>query len=108
MIQRPAVKRRSPASGLVDRYQKPLLLKSPAHTGRIRLLLDLYPEARFVHIHRNPFDIYRSMLGAFRKLRPWWALQKPPGPAEEEEQVLDRYEQVYRAFTIIAGTPYHH
>ena len=37
---------------------RPLVLKSPAHTGRVRLLLEAFPEARFIHIHRNPYDVF--------------------------------------------------
>ena len=32
------------------RDQRPLILKSPSHTPRIPLLLELFPEAKFVHI----------------------------------------------------------
>lgn len=37
-----------------------LLLKSPCHMGRIRLFLRLYPEAKFIFIHRNPYDVFMS------------------------------------------------
>jgi hypothetical protein len=36
---------------------KPLLIKSPVHTGRIKLLLRLFPKARFLYIHRNPIKV---------------------------------------------------
>jgi hypothetical protein len=32
---------------------KRMVLKSPPHTARIRVLLDLFPDARFVHIYRD-------------------------------------------------------
>src|SRR5262249_10344440 len=41
------------AQKLTWKYRRPLLFKSPPHTARIRLLLELFPGARFVHIHRN-------------------------------------------------------
>lgn len=31
---------------------KPLVIKSPTHTARVRLLLRLFPRARFVYLHR--------------------------------------------------------
>src|SRR4051794_31698358 len=43
-----------------DRRRRPIVLKSPPHTCRIGLLLDLFPGARFVHIHRDPFVVFRS------------------------------------------------
>jgi hypothetical protein len=43
-----------------------LVLKSPPHLGRLNTLLNLFPEARFIHIVRNPYTVYLST----RKL--WW------------------------------------
>jgi hypothetical protein len=45
---------------LTLRYGRPLVLKSPPHTSRIRLLLEAFPDARFIHIHRDPYDVFRS------------------------------------------------
>jgi omega-hydroxy-beta-dihydromenaquinone-9 sulfotransferase len=45
---------------LTWKYNRPLLLKSPPHTGRIKLLLDMFPDARFVHIYRNPYVVFQS------------------------------------------------
>ena len=40
--------------GLSYRYEgKPLILKSPPHTGRIRKLAEWFPGARFIHIART-------------------------------------------------------
>jgi len=41
---------------------KRVVLKSCPHTARIRLLLELFPDARFVHIHRNPYEVFASTL----------------------------------------------
>lgn len=42
------------------KYQRPLLLKSPQNTCRIKLLLELFPDAKFVHICRNPYRVFQS------------------------------------------------
>lgn len=39
---------------------KQLLLKNPHNTGRVKELLELFPESKFVFIYRNPFDIFLS------------------------------------------------
>ncbi|WP_370476574.1 sulfotransferase family protein [Tamlana flava] len=39
---------------------KQLILKSPPNTARIKLLLANYPNAKFIFIHRNPYDVYAS------------------------------------------------
>src|SRR5262249_18446044 len=54
----------------------PLVLKSPSNTGRVRTLLELFPDARFVHIHRNPYDVFRSTKHTMRTAGPWWQLQR--------------------------------
>ncbi len=39
-----------------------VVCKSCGHTARVRLLLEAFPDARFVYIHRNPFEVYASTL----------------------------------------------
>ncbi|MDZ4684264.1 MAG: sulfotransferase [Planctomycetaceae bacterium] len=45
---------------LTVRSPRPLVLKSPSHTYRIPLLLELFPDARFVYISRDPYAVYSS------------------------------------------------
>ena len=35
-----------------------LLLKSPIHTARIPVLRQLFPEAQFIYIHRDPLEVF--------------------------------------------------
>lgn len=44
------------------KHRKPLVLKSPTHTARIGRLLEMFPDARFVHICRDPYDVFRSTM----------------------------------------------
>jgi len=52
-----------------------LVLKSPAHLARIPMLLRLFPEARFIHIYRNPYVVYESTVHLWKTLLSWWAFQ---------------------------------
>jgi hypothetical protein len=79
------------------KHGKPLVLKSPGHTCRIRLLLELFPEARFVHIHRNPYEVFRSTQHTVRAVTPWWALQRPDY-SDLEGRTLRQYREVYDVF----------
>ena len=54
---------------------KRLLLKNPAHSARIRRIRMLFPGAKFIHIHRHPFDVFRSTQTLYRSLLPLLALQ---------------------------------
>jgi len=38
--------------------QPRLLLKNPCNTARVKELLELYPDAKFVHIYRNPYHVF--------------------------------------------------
>jgi omega-hydroxy-beta-dihydromenaquinone-9 sulfotransferase len=61
---------------LTYKYRRPLVLKSPANTGRIKTLLEMFPDAKFVHIRRNPYDVFQSHKHTLRTAGPWWQLQR--------------------------------
>jgi hypothetical protein len=82
---------------LTWRYDRPLLLKSPPHTGRIRLLLEMLPDARFIHIHRHPYRVFQSTKHTHEKVRPTFALQRWPRE-DLEEGIIRRYQAMYEAF----------
>lgn len=37
-----------------------LVIKNPSNTGRIHLLLEMFPNAKFVYIQRNPYVVFES------------------------------------------------
>jgi hypothetical protein len=39
-----------------------VVVKSCTHTARIRMILEMFPNAKFVHIHRHPYRVYASTL----------------------------------------------
>jgi hypothetical protein len=82
---------------LTWKYRKPLLLKSPPHTCRIKLLLELFPEARFVHIHRNPFTVYQSTRHTLSRVLRHTRLQGGTG-YDAEDNILRRYREMYEVF----------
>lgn len=55
---------------------RPLLLKNPANTARIRHLRRLFPGARFIHIHRNPYEVFASSVHLYLKAQEAWGLHK--------------------------------
>jgi hypothetical protein len=54
-----------------------LILKSPTHTGRLRLLAEMFPDAKFVHISRDPYDVVPSTIRLWKSLEYVQALQSP-------------------------------
>jgi len=56
---------------------KRIILKSPLHTFRIRILLKLFPEARFVHLVRDPYIIFPSTIQMLSSMFRTFGLQTP-------------------------------
>ncbi len=53
-----------------------LVIKNCAHSGRIKTLLKLFPEARFIHIHRDPYEVFLSTVHMHRTVLPKSQLQR--------------------------------
>ncbi len=60
-------------------YKDPrrLVLKSPTHTCRIKVLLELFPDARFIHIVRDPYVVFPSTVNLWKALYETHGFQKP-------------------------------
>jgi hypothetical protein len=76
---------------------KRLVVKNCAHTARIRTLLGLFPDAKFVHIHRNPYQLFLSTLHMHRTVLLRSQLQEID-PNQVEAHVLRFYEQLMHRF----------
>jgi omega-hydroxy-beta-dihydromenaquinone-9 sulfotransferase len=74
-----------------------LLLKSPPHTARIRTILEMFPDARFIHIHRNPYRVFQSQRHFF-DTAGWYTYLQKPDIAGLDEAILTRHEVMYDAF----------
>ena len=83
--------------------RKPPLLKSPYNTGRVAALRDLFPGAKFIHLYRNPFAVYRSNLRLAREGFVTFQLQDPDPENSYETRFLGHYRQLEEAFYRDAG-----
>jgi omega-hydroxy-beta-dihydromenaquinone-9 sulfotransferase len=54
---------------------KRLVLKNPVNTARIRLLLTLFPDAKFIHIHRSPYEVFASARNLYHRITELTTLQ---------------------------------
>jgi hypothetical protein len=82
---------------LTWKYRRPLILKSPHHTCRIKLLLDMFPDARFVHIHRNPYHVFQSSRRQMAIALRANTLQNP-GSHSIDTMIIQRYKNMYDVF----------
>ena len=73
------------------------LSKNPPHTGRLKALTELFPNAKYVYLMRNPYTVFESTRNFFlNTIRP---LELHSIPVEEMEQnILRNYVELYRAY----------
>lgn len=76
---------------------KPLCLKNPPNTARIRSLLNLYPEAKFVHIIRDPEQVFRSTRKLWKTVTDLLGLRRATREQMDQNFVLF-YELTMRRF----------
>jgi hypothetical protein len=81
---------------------KRLVLKSPNNTARIGTLLELFPGAKFIHICRNPYRVFRSTRIVYERVLPGAQLQKI-SMGEIDTFILRFYDQLMRKY--IADRP---
>jgi hypothetical protein len=73
------------------------VLKSPPHTARVGVLSEMFPEARFLHVVRDPFVVFSSTMRLWRSLHDVQGLQVDRGETLER-YVFNAFEEMYAAF----------
>jgi len=76
---------------------RPLLLKNPANTARIQLLRAMFPGARFIHLHRNPYKVFTSSVHLYLSAQEAWGLQATDR-RQVVEHVLASYPELMCAY----------
>jgi hypothetical protein len=79
-------------------HEKPLILKSPAHTYRVKLLTEIYPESKFIIIYRHPVHVIQSTLHTLNRVPPYRRLQE----IEDKNRFTDtvkNYQRMIKAFS---------
>ncbi|MGZ5423561.1 MAG: sulfotransferase family protein, partial [Candidatus Aminicenantales bacterium] len=74
-----------------------LVIKNPLNTSRIPVLLDMFPEAQFIFLYRNPYVVYPSLLHTFSRMIGAYQLESMT-TQEIEDNVLSFYEKMMRAY----------
>jgi omega-hydroxy-beta-dihydromenaquinone-9 sulfotransferase len=77
---------------------KQLVLKNQDNTGKIKLLLEMYPDAKFIFIYRNPYHLYYSMIKFMKVIIPLYCLQTPPPMKIIEESMMDLYVRMTKKY----------
>lgn len=74
---------------------KRLVIKNCADSARLKTLLELFPDAKFIHIYRNPYEIFRSTVFLYKVVLERAQLQEISHD-EFESWVLQFYTQLMR------------
>ena len=73
----------------------PLILKSPPHTGRLAILAEMFPTAKFVHISRDPQAMIPSTIKLWKSLDAVQALQSREDERDVEDYVFECFDRMY-------------
>lgn len=74
---------------------KTLILKSASTTSRVKELLEIFPDARFVHIYRNPSAVYLSTERLYEKILPLFGFHKVSN-SEIESFIISSYKEYHQ------------
>ena len=75
------------------------MLKSLVNTARIPLLLELFPDARFIFISRNPYKVYLSTWKLYKNIIPIFSFQHISSEKLDEE-ILYCYKSLFQKYLV--------
>ena len=81
-------------------YKDPrrLVLKSPPHTARVPALLELFPEAKFVHIVRDPRVLFASTVNLWMSMAKRHGFQTPRRTPALEAKVFREFRTIHERY----------
>ncbi len=75
---------------------KRILSKSPLNTARIKKLHEIFPAARFIFLHRHPYEVFNSTIRLYDTAIARSSLQKPD--YDVTGRIIERYRQIHSAY----------
>lgn len=76
---------------------KRFLSKNPPHTGHVKVLLELFPNAKFVYLVRNPYTVFESTRSFFTNTITPLKLQDI-SPEQIEADIIQTYTDLYKKY----------
>ena len=73
------------------------LSKNPPHTGRVRELVKMFPNAKFIYLMRNPYTVFESTRSFFCNTILPLKLEDI-SPEELEQNILSIYTKLYKRY----------
>ena len=89
---------------------KTLLIKNVFSTGRVKLILECFPDARVIYPVRHPYETVPSLISMFAK--PWKSIYKfIPEDSEEYRQwgwlAIEYYKYFYRVSEVFPASQFY-
>ena len=82
---------------------KPIVFKSPTHTYRIPILLEMFPDAKFVYIYRDPYAVFSSSMHLRRTLFAENGLSKVVMDEKMKDDALSMYSYCIETYERTKG-----
>ncbi len=83
---------------------RPLLIRNPASSSRIDVLRRIWPDARFIHIHRDPASVYGSAVRMFATLIREFSIGRDADAHAARDLVRHVYPRLIAALLDAAAT----
>jgi hypothetical protein len=85
-------------------FRKPgrMILKSPQHTFRLRVLNEMFPQARFIYLVRDPHVVFPSTVHFWKSMYRKYGLQRP-NCERLHEQVFETFIAMHRKLEATRG-----
>ena len=85
------------AQSLLEYNRTAFISKFPPNTGALKHILDMFPEAKFIYIYRNPVSVFLSTVNFFKATHEALMLQSF-SQKEFEEMVFELYDWIIRDY----------
>lgn len=76
---------------------KQLIIKAPENLGRVKEILEVFPDAKFIHIHRNPYRVYFSTERLYGITLPLVAMEYCSEKVVQE-YIMRSYREMFERF----------
>lgn len=73
------------------------LSKNPPHTGRVKEILEIFPNAKFIYLMRNPYTVFESTRSFFTNTIQPLKLQDISNE-QLEANILETYKRLYEKY----------
>lgn len=75
------------------------LSKNPPHTARVKELLEIYPNAKFIYLMRNPYTVLESTRNFFHNTIKPMQLQSIDA-VDFDKNIVEVYKEVYHKYEV--------